>query len=70
MHILVLKFVIPNSNYGQSKKGLKMVKYPFVAWSLWYVKTDPSQNQDSSTSLGRPYKELLNAFFSLEIRYP
>ena len=31
-----------------------------------YVKIDPSQNQDLSTSLERPYKELLNACFSFE----
>ncbi len=34
---------------------------------LWYVKIDPSQNQDLSTSLERPYKELLNALISFEI---
>ena len=35
---------------------------------LWYVKTDPSQNQDLSTSLEKPYKELLNALFNFQIR--
>ena len=33
-------------------------------------KIDSSQNQDLSTSLERPYKELLNALFSFEIRHP
>ncbi len=37
--------------------------------SLWYVKIDPFQNQDLSTSLESPYKELLNACFSFEIHY-
>ena len=36
---------------------------------LWYIKIDPSQNMDLSTSLERPYKELLNALISFEIRY-
>ena len=34
-----------------------------------YVKIDLSQNQHLSTSLERPYKELLNACFSLKIRH-
>ncbi len=34
-----------------------------------YVKIDPSQNQDLSTSLERSYKELLNALISFEIHY-
>ncbi len=37
MHVLVLKFVAPNSNNGQLKKGLKTVKNkinPFVAWAM------------------------------------
>ena len=37
--------------------------------SLWYVKIDSSQNQDLSTSLERSYKELLNAFFAVEINH-
>ncbi len=40
-----------------------------MGYSLWYVKIEPSQNQDLSTSLERPYKELLNACFSFEIRH-
>ena len=38
-----------------------MAKIPF------YIKIDPSQKQDLSTSLERPYKELLNALISFEI---
>ena len=40
-----------------------------MGYSLWYVKIDPSQNQDLSTSLERPYRELLNALISFEIRH-
>ncbi len=40
-----------------------------MGYSLWYVKIDPSQNQDLSTSLERSYKELLNALISFEIRH-
>ena len=40
-----------------------------MGYSLWYVKIDRSQNQDSSTSLKRPYKEVLNARFIFEIRH-
>ena len=43
-----------------------MAKNPFAAWaiySLWYVKMDPSQNQNPSPLLERPYKKLLNALF-------
>ena len=50
---------------GSQRKRLKMAKKNlYAAWgySLWYVKTDPSQNQDSSTSIERPYEEALNAF--------
>ena len=36
-----------------------------MGYSLWYVKIDPSQNQDQSTSLERSYKELLNAIKSV-----
>ncbi len=38
-----------------------------IDYSLWYMKIDSSQNQDLSTSLERPYKELLNALISSEI---
>ncbi len=38
-----------------------------MGYSLWYVKIDPSQNQDMSTSLERSYKELLNALINFEI---
>ena len=38
-----------------------------IGYSLWYVKIDPSQNMDQSTSLERSYKELLNTCFSFEI---
>ena len=37
-------------------------------YGLWYVKIYLSQNQDLSTLLETPYKELLNACFSFEIR--
>ena len=80
MHFLILKSVTPNSNYGQTKKGLQNVKNAFVAWatnyshyiytftySLWYVKIELSQNQDLSTSLKMPHNELLNALFNFEI---
>ena len=69
MHILVLKFVTLNSNYGQSKKGPQNGKKSLysMGYNLWYVKIDPSQNQYLSTSLERSYKELLNACFSFEI---
>ena len=40
-----------------------------MGYSLWYVKTEPSQNQDLSTSLERTYKELLNALISFEIHH-
>ncbi len=36
---------------------------------LWYLKIEPSQNKDLSTSFERPYKELLNAIISFEIRH-
>ena len=54
---------------GNQRKGLKMVKNPFWSMGLWYVKNDPSQNQDLSTSLERSHKELLNELISLEIRH-
>ena len=41
----------------------------FSKYNLWYCKTGPSQNQDLSTSLERPYKELLNELFSFEIHH-
>ncbi len=37
-----------------------------MGYSLLYVKIYPSQNQNLSTSLERPYKELLNALISFE----
>ena len=40
-----------------------------MGYSLWYVKIDPSQNPDLSTSFERPCKELLNALISFEIRH-
>ncbi len=40
-----------------------------MGYSLWYIKIDPSQNQDLSTSLERSYKELLNALISFEIHH-
>ncbi len=69
MHVLFLKSVILNSKYGQLKKRLQIGKKTLcsMGYSLWYVKTEPSQNLNSSTSLERPYKELLNALFSFEI---
>ncbi len=45
-----------------------MTKF-FLQHGLWYVKIDPLQNQDLSTSLESPYKELLNALISFEIRH-
>ena len=36
---------------------------------LWYVKIDPSQNQDLSTLLERSHKELLNALISFDIHH-
>ena len=33
------------------------------------LKIDPSQNHDLSTSIERPYKELLNALIGFEIRH-
>ncbi len=40
-----------------------------MGYSIWYVKIDSSQNQDLSTSLERPYKELLNTKIILENRH-
>ena len=40
-----------------------------MGYSLWYIKINPSQNQDLSTSFERPYKELWNALISFEIRH-
>ncbi len=53
MHYLVLKSVTPNSNYGQSKKSLKIAKKYLwsMGYSLWYVKINPSQNIYLSISL-------------------
>ncbi len=69
MHVLVLKSITPDLSYGQSKKGPqnKQKSLCSMSYSFWYVKIDPSQNQDLSTSLERSYKELLNASFSFEI---
>ncbi len=39
-----------------------------MGYSLWYVKTEPFQNQDLSTLSESPYKEQLNALISFEIR--
>ena len=69
MNVLVLKSVTPNSNYGQSKKGSQKDRKSLCSMSLWYIKIEPSQNQDLSTSLENPYKELLNACFSFEIHH-
>ena len=57
---------------GSQRKDLKIVKIPLeygLYYSLWYVKIEPSQNQDLSTSLERPYKDLLNALIIFEIRH-
>ena len=69
MHFEILKFFNPNLNYGQSKKGPHNDKKSLcsMGYSLWYIKIDPSQNQDSNTLLKRSYKELLNALFNFEI---
>ncbi len=37
--------------------------------SLWYVKIDPSQNYNLSTSLERPYKKLFNVLISSQIHH-
>ncbi len=60
-----------DSSYGQSKKGIKIAQFRqnMQGYSLWFVKIDPSQNMDHSTSLERSYKELLNVLFSFEIRH-
>ncbi len=65
MHYLFLKSVTPNLSYGQSKKSLKIAQFRQCTqgYSLWFDKSDPSQNMDQSTSLERPYRELLNALF-------
>ncbi len=48
--------------------ALKWQKIPSrMGYSLWYIKTEPSQNQNLSTSLERPHKKLLIAYFSFEI---
>ncbi len=53
---------------GSQSNGLKMAKIP-LQHGLWYVKIDPSQNQDLSASLETSYKELLNELISFEIRH-
>ncbi len=39
MHVLVLKFVTPNSNYGQLKKGPQNGKNPFRALAIAFRKS-------------------------------
>ena len=70
MYVHIINFVSLYSNYGHLKKGLKFArKIPLEhAWPL-ICKIDPFQNQYLSTSLERPYKKLLNACFSFEIRH-
>ncbi len=49
-----------------------MAKIPFEPWainSLWYIKFDPSYNQNLNISFKRPYKELLNPLNSFEIHH-
>ena len=54
--------------WAVERRALKQQKSLWsMGYSLWYIKIDPSQNQDLSTLLERPYKELLNACFSFEI---
>ncbi len=50
-------------------KKLMLCSLGYNIYSLWYVKIDPSQNQDLTASLESPYKELLNALISFEIRH-
>ncbi len=40
-----------------------------MGYSLWYVKIDQPLNWDLSIPSEMPYKELLNAQISFEIRY-
>ncbi len=51
--LISLKSVTPYLNYGQSKKEPQNDKKSLcsMGYSLWYIKIDPSQNQDLSTSL-------------------
>ncbi len=52
---------------GSQQKGLNHKKsLCSMGYSLWFVKIEPSQNQDLSISLERSYKELLNALISFE----
>ena len=52
------------------RKSLKMAKINFLcSMGLWYVKINPPQNMDQSTSLERSYKELVNALTSSEISH-
>ncbi len=55
-----IKSISMYSNYGQGKASKLKINPYAQQHGLWYVKIDPSQNQDLSTSLERPYKELLN----------
>ena len=64
MIILILKSVTITQIMGSQRKSPQKATKSF---GVWFVKIDPSQNQDLSTSLERPYKELLNACFSFEI---
>ena len=65
------KHIIRNSKLWTVKERASNGKNSFcsMGYSLWYVKIDPSQNQDLSISLERPWKKLLNAIFGFEIRY-
>ncbi len=48
-----------------SKQLNKLFRQCTQGYSLWFVKIDPSQNMDHSTSLERSYKELLNELYIL-----
>ncbi len=62
MHYLVLKLDIPNTSYRLSKVTTKIATLRFVNLEGFC----PSQHSNLNTSLERPYKELLNAYFSFE----
>ncbi len=40
-----------------------------MGYIFWYIKINPTQNHNSSTSLDRYYKGLLIALISFEIRH-
>ncbi len=63
-----MKFITPVSNYGHLNRP-KIDEKSLWSMGLWYIKIYSSQNQDLSTSLERPYEELLNALISFEIRH-